>query len=70
LNEILNRIDAPRAESNVGRCGDCIFLRRGADARPGKPRTDPDFRCRLHRAQLSAQETEQLCTSFERATGD
>jgi len=70
LNEILNRIDAPRSETAVGRCSDCIFLRKGADARPGKARTDVEFRCRLHRAQLALYETEQLCTSFERASGD
>jgi DNA-binding MarR family transcriptional regulator len=70
LNEILNRIDAPRAESTAGRCSDCIFLRRGADARPGRTRADTDFRCRLYRTQLAAHETELLCTSFERASSD
>ncbi|WP_347338693.1 MarR family winged helix-turn-helix transcriptional regulator [Bradyrhizobium guangzhouense] len=70
LNEILNRIDAPRFETSAGRCSDCIFLRRSADARLNKARTDTQFRCRLHRAQLTLHETEQLCTSFERASRD
>jgi DNA-binding MarR family transcriptional regulator len=70
LNEILSRIDAPRIELSAGRCSDCIFLRKGPDARPGKARTDTEFRCRLYRTQLTAHETELLCTSFERASGD
>ncbi|MGY3341971.1 MarR family transcriptional repressor of emrRAB [Bradyrhizobium sp. USDA 4472] len=65
LNEILRRIDATGSKISVGCCIDCLFLRRGAVARHGKAR--PDFICRLHGARLAANETELLCTSFERA---
>jgi DNA-binding MarR family transcriptional regulator len=70
LNEILSRIDAPRVETHTGRCSDCIFLRKGPDARTAKGRANTEFRCRLYRAQLAADETELLCTSFERAGSD
>jgi hypothetical protein len=68
LDAILNRIEAPRPHPNAGRCGDCIFLRRGDRAVKG--RTNSEFRCRLYRAPLAADETELLCTGFEPAGRD
>jgi DNA-binding MarR family transcriptional regulator len=77
LNAILNRIDTPLPQANAGPCRDCIFLCSGnasprpgsASARPGKARSAPELRCRFHKAAILPDETDLLCTSFERAGG-
>jgi DNA-binding MarR family transcriptional regulator len=68
LNAILNRVDPPQTQANAGLCRDCIFLHRaGPGASLGKARSNAEFSCRFYRASITAHETDQLCTGFERA---
>lgn len=66
LKEILNRIDLANQRLNVGICRDCLFL---AEREPhaSKGRKPAEFGCRFYRTSISSDETELLCTSFERA---
>jgi MarR family transcriptional repressor of emrRAB len=66
LTKILNHLDATHQRFNASICRDCMFL---AERGPGiaKARTSAEFTCRLYRAPVSLEETELLCTSFERA---
>jgi DNA-binding MarR family transcriptional regulator len=65
LGKVLNHLDAANQRLNASVCRDCMFLaERGPGA--GKDRTAPRFMCRLYRAPIAIEETELLCTSFER----
>lgn len=67
LREILNHIDAAHQRLDASICRDCMFLaERSPGAGAGKVRTTAEFMCRLYRAPISLEETELLCTSFER----
>ncbi|MBW7972169.1 MarR family transcriptional regulator [Bradyrhizobium sp. BR 10289] len=69
LREILNHLDAAHQRLDASICRDCMFL---AERSPGpgpaaaKGRASAEFMCRLYRAPISLEETELLCTSFER----
>ncbi|MHC2282747.1 hypothetical protein ACVME8_009390 [Bradyrhizobium diazoefficiens] len=69
LREILNHLDAAHQRLDASICRDCMFL---AERSPGigpaaaKGRATAEFMCRLYRAPVSLEETELLCTSFER----
>ncbi|OAF02610.1 MarR family transcriptional regulator [Bradyrhizobium centrolobii] len=65
LTKILNHLDATHQRLNASICRDCMFL---AERGPvtGKARANAEFMCRLYRAPVSLEETELLCTSFER----
>jgi len=65
LREILNHLDAAHQRLDASICRDCMFL---AERSPSamKGRTTAEFMCRLYRAPVSLEETELLCTSFER----
>lgn len=65
LREILNHLDAAHQRLDASICRDCMFL---AERSPGtgKGRASAEFMCRLYRAPVSLEETELLCTSFER----
>ncbi|TYL72076.1 MarR family winged helix-turn-helix transcriptional regulator [Bradyrhizobium cytisi] len=65
LQEILNHLDEARQRLDAGVCRNCMFL---AERRPstGKRRATAEFLCRLYRAPVSLEETELLCTNFER----
>ena len=61
----LNHLDAAHQRLDASICRDCMFL---AERSPGtgKGRASAEFMCRLYRAPVSLEETELLCTSFER----
>lgn len=65
LREVLNHLDAAHQRLDASVCRDCMFL---AERGPGigKGRASAEFMCRLYRAPVSLEETELLCTSFER----
>lgn len=65
LRDILNHLDAANQRLNASICRDCMFLAERSPS-TGKPRATAEFMCRLYRAPVSLEETEQLCTSFER----
>ena len=65
LRRILNHLDASHQRLNAGICRDCMFLAESGPS-TGKRRAAAEFTCRLHRAAISLDETELLCTSFER----
>ncbi|MCC8935998.1 MULTISPECIES: MarR family winged helix-turn-helix transcriptional regulator [Bradyrhizobium] len=64
LTRVLNHLDAAHQRLNASTCRDCMFLAERGPA-PGKGRT-AEFVCRLYRAPIALEETELLCTSFER----
>ena len=66
LREVLNHIDVAQDRVNASICRDCIFLAERSPS-TGKGRAAPEFVCRFYRAPVSLEETELLCTSFERA---
>jgi len=67
LHEIVARIDKPDDQTEAGHCRDCIFLvRGGTGASSGKVRTKSELQCRFHRTPIIAEESDLLCTSFER----
>jgi DNA-binding MarR family transcriptional regulator len=65
LRDILNHLDAANQRLDASICRDCMFLAERSPA-SGKPRATAEFMCRLYRAPVSLEETELLCTSFER----
>jgi MarR family transcriptional repressor of emrRAB len=67
LARVLNHLDATHQRLNASICRDCMFL---ADRGPatGKGRATAEFICRLYRAPVALEETELLCTSFERTS--
>lgn len=66
LKEVLNHVDAAHHRLYASICRDCMFLaERGPST--SKRRAASEFMCRLHRAPISLDEVELLCTSFERA---
>ena len=66
LREVLNHLDVAQDRVNASICRDCIFLAERSPS-TGKGRVAPEFVCRFYRAPVSLEETELLCTSFERA---
>jgi DNA-binding MarR family transcriptional regulator len=69
LREVLNHLDATHQRLDASICRDCMFLaERSPSASPStvKGRATAEFVCRLYRAPISLDETELLCTSFER----
>lgn len=66
LRNVLNHLDVAHDRVNASICRDCMFL---AERGPGmgKGRGTAEFVCRFYRAPVSLEETELLCTSFERA---
>nr|WP_298877105.1 hypothetical protein [uncultured Bradyrhizobium sp.] len=65
LREVLNHLDAAHQRLDASICRDCMFLAERSPA-TGKGRATAEFMCRLYRAPVSLEETELLCTSFER----
>ena len=68
LRKILNHLDASHQRLNASICRDCMFLAERGPSTGSKRRAAAEFTCRLHRAPISLDETELLCTSFERAS--
>lgn len=67
LREVLNHLDAAHQRLDASICRDCMFLaERSPGPGTGKGRASAEFMCRLYRAPISLDETELLCTSFER----
>jgi MarR family transcriptional regulator, negative regulator of the multidrug operon emrRAB len=65
LREVLNQLDVTHHRLDASVCRDCMFLAERSPS-TGKGRTTAEFMCRLYRAPVSLEETELLCTSFER----
>ncbi len=65
LTRVLNHLDATHQRLNASICRDCMFLAERVPA-TGKGRATAEFMCRLYRAPIALEETELLCTSFER----
>ncbi len=67
LREILNHLDAAHQRLDASICRDCMFLaERSTGPATGRARSTAEFFCRLYRSPISLDETELLCTSFER----
>lgn len=65
LREILDQTDTIGQRPSASVCRDCMFLaERGSTTAKG--RGSVEFACRLYRTQISNDETELLCASFER----
>ncbi len=52
-----------RAGVASGICGDCAYLTQHGRATPGRP--DTKFSCRLYRADISIEESGELCAGFD-----
>jgi DNA-binding MarR family transcriptional regulator len=65
LREVLNHLDTAHQRLDASVCRDCMFLTERSPG-TGKGRATAEFMCRLYRAPISLEETELLCTSFER----